>query len=176
MAISHEAWEEPTPSSPPAAAPHPASARPPPQTQRKRAIPETCQEWEEETNPEDHPTDDVTIRQPPSCSSITTPEPSPQTTTEPSPPPITKPSPKTHHEAYPTAHPRALPTPRSTTGGSPTNSKREADRGYHTARPGNPEPTKEEKEAQPGVISRSKGRRDGASSCYRPGQLNHRPG
>ena len=62
LAISHEAWEEPTPSSPPAADPHPASAPPPPQNQRKRAIPETCQEWEEETNPEDHPTDDVTIR------------------------------------------------------------------------------------------------------------------
>ena len=94
LAISHEAWEEPTPPSPPAADQHPASAPPPPQTQRKRAIPVTCQEWEEETNPEDQPTDDVTIRPPTSRPSVTTTEPRPEiTTTEPRPETTTSPIP-----------------------------------------------------------------------------------
>ena len=87
VAISHEAWEEPTPPSPPAADQHPASAPPPTQPQQKRAVPETCQEWEEETNPEDHTTDDVTIRQPTPRPSVTSPEPSPRPTVQQAAPP-----------------------------------------------------------------------------------------
>ena len=76
VAISHEAWEEPTPPSPPTADQNPALAPPPTQPQQQRALPETCQEWEEETGTEDNTTDDVTIRQPTPCPSVKSLEPS----------------------------------------------------------------------------------------------------
>ena len=97
LAISHEAWEEPTPPSPPAAAQPPASEPSPPRTQRKRAIPASCQEWDEETTTE-APTDDVTIRPPTS-------RPPAQPTTEPIPQPTTTPIPE------PTTQPQTTPEP-----------------------------------------------------------------
>ena len=63
IALSHEAWEEPTPPSPPTAAQNLALEPPPTQTQQKQAVPNTCQEWEEETGTEDNVAEDVTIRQ-----------------------------------------------------------------------------------------------------------------
>ena len=87
VALSHEAWEEPTPPSPPAADQNLASASPPTQPQQKRAVPDTCQEWEEETGTEDNTADDVTIRQPTPRPSVTPPEPSPRPTTQQAAPP-----------------------------------------------------------------------------------------
>ena len=95
VAISHEAWEEPTPLSPPASDQNPASAPPPTQPQQKRAVPETCKEWEE-TGTEDNTVDDVTIRQPTPRPSVKSPEPSQThpkpsvTSPEPSPRPTTQ--------------------------------------------------------------------------------------
>ena len=83
IALTHEAWEEPTPPSPPAAAQNLASEPPPPpQPQQKRAVPETCQEWEEEAGTEDNVAEDVTIRQRTPRPSVTPPEPSPRPTTQ----------------------------------------------------------------------------------------------
>ena len=74
LALTQEAWEEPTPPSPPSAAQThtPISVPPPPKTQKKRALPETCKEWEEDVVAED-----VTIRQKTPRTSVTPPQPSP---------------------------------------------------------------------------------------------------
>ena len=80
-ALTQEAWEEPTPPSPPAAAQNLTSVPPPTQTQQKQAVPNTCQEWEEEAGTEDNVAEDVTIRQKTPQPSMTPPEPSPCPTT-----------------------------------------------------------------------------------------------
>ena len=61
IALTQEAWEEPTPPSPPAAAQNLTSIPPPTHTQQKWAVPDTCQEWEEEAGTEDNIAEDVTI-------------------------------------------------------------------------------------------------------------------
>ena len=101
LAISNEAWEEPTPPSPPAAAQPPASEPSPPRSQHKRAILASCQEWDEETTTE-APTDDVTIRPP-------TARPPAQPTTEPIPQPTTIPIQETTTQPQTTTEPNQRP-------------------------------------------------------------------
>ena len=63
LALTQEAWEEPTPPSPPSTAQNPTSAPPPPtKTQKKRVLPDTCKEWDEDVGTEDNVAEDVTIR------------------------------------------------------------------------------------------------------------------
>ena len=83
IALTQEAWEEPTPPSPLAAAQNPTSAPPPlTNTQKKRAFPDTCKEWDEDADTEENVAKDVTIQQKMPQPSVMPPQPSPRPTTQ----------------------------------------------------------------------------------------------
>ena len=81
LEITQEEWEDSSSSPPPSGVRNPASASapPPPKTQRQRAVTATRVEWDEaeEAIPED-----VTIRQRPPRTSMTSPQPSPRPTSQ----------------------------------------------------------------------------------------------
>ena len=62
--------------------PYPHLGATPPKTQKKRALPDTCKEWDEDVVAEDAVTEDVTIRQKTPQTPVPPPQPSPRPTNQ----------------------------------------------------------------------------------------------